>query len=50
MLLEEEKCLVSGMAMPSAFQLGTGFAVARATSLPATAKVIVMNRIVENWR
>jgi hypothetical protein len=46
-----EECLVRGMAMPPAFQFGIGFAVARATSLLAIAKVItVMNRIVNEWK
>jgi hypothetical protein len=47
--LRKEASLVSGMAMPFAFQFGIGFAVAREleTSLPATEKmVIVTNRIV----
>ena len=53
LLLEfgKEERLVSGMAKPSDFQFGIGFATARATSLLVTAKMtIVMNRIVEEWK
>jgi hypothetical protein len=52
-LFRKDVCLASGMAMPSAFRSGTGFALARATSLLrlVTANiVIVMNRIVEEWK
>jgi hypothetical protein len=48
----EEVCLVSGMAMPPAFQFDIGFAMARATRrLPETENAIItMNRIVEGWK
>ena len=48
--LRKEECLVSGMAIPLAWQFGTGVAVARATSLLVTVKKVIavlMNAIVE---
>jgi hypothetical protein len=45
------ECLVSGMAMPPASRVGTGFAMARETSLPVTANMVtVSNCIVEKWK
>jgi len=47
----EEECLVSGMAMPPAFKFGTGFTMARATSvLVIVDMVIVMNHILVKER
>jgi hypothetical protein len=47
----KEECLESGIAMPLVLQFGIGFAVAKATSLPATEKMnIVMNRILKEWK